>query len=226
MTTMNTPIKVYVPNLPSRTDRKQSIQKQFEGKRLFDVNIVKPVEHTVASTSLWRTFIGIVEQEQHCESDFFIFCEDDHVFTGDFSEEFLLQCIDRARELKADILSGGFSWYDMPVHVSEHLFWVKRFTGMQFTIVFSKFYSTILESDVKGSKVLDLYLSTLSDDILVMSPYISLQHEFGYSDVTKKNNVQGFVDERFDTHRKRLDILRKVRASFEAMTANDARSII
>ncbi len=210
-------INVYVPNLPQREDRKTSILQQFEGKKLYDVNIITPVSHPIASTSLWLTFVDAVRKEAASKTDCFIFCEDDHIFTEDYSDELLEHCIEEAKSLNADILSGGFSWYEMPVQVTGNLFWVKNFTGMQFTVVFGKFYSTILNSDIEGRHTLDLYVSTLSDDILVVSPYISVQKEFGYSDVTTKNNVQGHVDTLFEKSGTTLNILRKVRNTFNNM---------
>ncbi len=88
---------------------------------------------------------------------------------------------------------------------------------MQFTVVYRKFFPTILESDVQGAHTLDLYLSTLSDDILVISPYISVQKEFGYSDVTSKNSTAGRIDALFNERNTTLNILRKVRNTFNNM---------
>lgn len=204
-------INVYIPNLPHRTERKESILKEFSDKGVYRITMVVPENHPVPSASLWKTFVKIVAEEDKSGSEYFIFCEDDHIFTSDYSEPLMLENIRQAQELGADLLSGGFSWYDMPIQISNHLFWVKDFTGMQFTVVYRKFYRTILDSDIHGNHTLDLYLSTLSDDILVMSPYISVQKEFGYSDVTSKNNVGGFVSNYFKKRNQTLNLLRKVK---------------
>lgn len=204
------PIHVYAMNLPSRIDRRESILAQFENKSLFELEIVAPVEHPVASTSLWKSFVRIVSIEKGKDSDFFIFCEDDHSFTNNYSEKFLLESIENARNLGADLLSGGFSWLDTPIRVRKNLFWAKTFTGMQFTIVFKKFYSRILNSDINGNHTLDIYLSTLSHDIFVTFPYISSQREFGYSDVTEKNNSEGRVSSLFNRTERSLTLLNKV----------------
>lgn len=214
---MRRKINVYVPNLPQRTERKTSILQQFDEKELFDVHLVEPLKRATPSTSLWHTFVDIVSKEAKTDADYFIFCEDDHMFTDGYTESLLKSCIEKAQRLGADILSGGFSWYEMPIQVSENLFWVKNFTGMQFTVVYKKFFPTILESDVQGAHTLDLYLSTLSDNILVTSPYISVQKEFGYSDVTSKNNTAGHIEILFRNQDATLNILRKVRNAFNDM---------
>ena len=214
---MRTKINVYGPNLPQRTERKASILQQFAGKDLYDVHLIVPLKRPTPSTSLWHTFVDIVNKEAQTDADYFIFCEDDHMFTDCYSESLLTHCIEEAKSLGSDILSGGFSWYEMPIQVSENLFWVKNFTGMLFTVVYRKFFPTILESDVQGAHTLDLYLSTLSDDILVMSPYISVQKEFGYSDVTSKNSTAGRIDGLFRERNTTLNILRKVRNTFNNM---------
>lgn len=203
-------IHVYAINLPHRIDRKKSIMAQFEDKCLFDLEIVSPIENPVASTSLWRSFVRIVSIEKRKNSDFFIFCEDDHSFTDKYSEKNLLEAIAKAQNLGADLLSGGFSWLDTPIRICGNLFWTKAFTGMQFTIVFKKFYSKILNSDINGNHTLDIYLSTLSDDIFVTFPYISSQREFGYSDVTEKNNSEGRVSSLFNRTERSLTLLNKV----------------
>ena len=92
---------------------------------------------------------------------------------------------------------------------------------MQFTVIFNKFYPVILNSDTVGNKTLDWYLSTLTDDIFVMSPYISVQKEFGYSDVTKKNNEEGYVTGCFDRCNSVLNILRKVKFKYEELGRNE-----
>lgn len=205
-----TPIFVHAINMPNRADRRESILAEFTGKTIFKLNIVNPIKHPIASTSLWRTFVKVVSIENNRNSDYFIFCEDDHFFTDYYSEEMLLESITEAKILNADLLSGGFSWIDRPIKVRRTLFWVRSFTGMQFIVVFKKFYSKILHSDTNESHTLDIYLSTLSDNTFVIYPYISSQREFGYSDVTAENNTEGRIRSLFKHSERKLSILSKV----------------
>jgi hypothetical protein len=206
-------ISVYIPNLPQRTERRASIMEQFGGRNLFDINLVRPVSDKVASNSLWRTFCHIVQKEKEGGSDLFIFCEDDHVFTDEYSDAFLLDRIKEADGMEADMLSGGVSWMRNSLQVRERLFWVEQFNGMQFTVIYKRFYEKILATqyDETQKYISDIFLSTLSDSIFVMFPYISVQKEFGHSDVTEKNNKAGYVESLFEKTEKTLTILKKVR---------------
>lgn len=205
------PISVYIPNLTKRTDRKASIEKQFKNKNEFELNIVQAIEHKIGAFGLWQTFMNIVRNEYNKKSNFFIFCEDDHVFTENYNKEYLFERIIEADFLKADILSGGVSWMMTPIQCSKHLFWLERFNGMQFTIIYSRFYETLIQADTKEGFTTDIKISELSDNIFVMNPYISIQKEFGYSDVTSSNNKKGYVNGLFQTTSNRLRILDKVK---------------
>ncbi|MDE5560241.1 MAG: methyltransferase domain-containing protein [Bacteroidaceae bacterium] len=190
-------ISVYAPNLANRSDRRASLEAQFSGKEEFDLTIVTPVESRCGAWSLWQTFYGIVRQEAAKQSGYFIFCEDDHVFTKDYSFDRLADAISRADALNADILSGGMSWLRTPVQVSDCLFHVECFNGLQFTVVFSRFYETILSYCTEKGHVTDKFISEISGNIFVIYPYISIQTDFGYSDVTPSNNNRGRITEHF-----------------------------
>jgi len=97
------------------------------------------------------------------------------------------------------MLSGGYSWFGNAIQVSERLFWADKFNGMQFTIVFHKFYQSILDADFVESVVTDISLSDITNNKFVMYPFISVQSDFGYSDVTRKNNeIGGMITTYFD----------------------------
>ena len=191
------PINVYVANLEKRKERFESIQKEFANKNEFNLNIVSAIEKKVPAWGLWQTFHRIVEKESYKETPYFIFCEDDHCFTKDYSLDYLDKCIKEAEVYSADILSGGMSWFDTPVQVSDNLFWVSKFNGMQFVIIFARFYERILSSKTDDGYITDLHLSRLSHKIFVTFPYISKQKDFGYSDVTQKNNIEGRIEKLF-----------------------------
>lgn len=82
---------------------------------------------------------------------------------------------------------------------------------MQFTVVFNRFYQSIIDSPLDEWNVTDIFISGLSNNIFVMYPFISIQSEFGYSDVTPKNNNNGFVHELFKKSMDKFDVLQKVR---------------
>lgn len=204
-------INVFAVNLAYRTDRKENIVNQFMDKPEFSLTLVPAIEHANGAYGLWQTVQQIVRSEAEKESEYFILCEDDHTFTEHYSADFLSQSISHADTLGADMLSGGYSCFGNAMQVSKHLFWTDIFNGMQFTIVFRRFYQAILDADFGKSVVTDISLSGITNNKFVMYPYISIQQEFGYSDVTSKNNEVGYVDGLFKNAIQRLYILSKVR---------------
>lgn len=206
---------VYVVNLPQRTDRREHILAQFYDRPEFHVHIKTPVVHAIGAVSLWLTLRDIVKEEKEKDSPYFILCEDDHTFTNAYSAELLEKCIMRADSLQADILSGGVSWFSSAVKTADSLFWIERFTGMQFTVIYNRFYDQLLESAYDDLVVTDFHISEMTQRKLMIYPYISVQSEFGYSDVTKQNNDSGYVEKIFHAAINRFEVLNKVAEHYQ-----------
>lgn len=211
-------ISVYVPNLQERVDRKKSIMHQFKRRSEFILTIVPAIKNKIGAWGLWQTFIKIVEEENKKGSDFFILCEDDHVFTKNYSSQYLFENIVAADDREADLLFGGVSWLQNAIQCTEHLFWLKAFNGLQFTVIYKRFYEKILDSNLAEGYVADFYLSTLSDSMFVMYPFISRQREFGYSDITETNNHEGYINELFRSTSKMLNSLNKVKLFYKSIS--------
>ena len=208
-------ISVYSPNLEERKDRKKSIEFQFKEKQEFSLIIVPAIKHEIGAYGLSKTLIRIVEMECRKRSDFFIFCEDDHVFTKKYNYHYLIESINLANEKKADLLLGGVSCMADPIQCTSHLFWVRVFNGRQFTVVYRRFYEKILNSNLGEGCITDFYLSQLSDNKFVMFPFISKQREFGYSDITRINGQKGHVDKLFFNAEHSLSILNSIRNFYQ-----------
>lgn len=206
---------VYVINMERRIDRRANILNQFELKHEFDLIIEPAIEHKIGSYGLWLTWRRILQREVIVDNDFFIICEDDHIFTENYTFEYFENSINEARNLDADILSGGVSWLTMPIQIRKHLFWLKGFNGLQFVVIFRKFYNTLLDAPYNEKIVADNFISSLTDNIFVIYPFISVQKEFGYSDVTMSNNKRGYVDMLFDGTSEYLRVLDKVACYYE-----------
>ena len=212
---MHKTMDVYVPNLPQRTDRRESIEAQYRGKAEFSLHVLSPVPDPTPTHSLWKTFVQAVKEEYEKGSDYFVFGEDDHVFTDAYSADFLSTCIAEADQLQADTLSGGLGWISTPMQVSKRLFWLYRFNGMQFTVVFKRFYDRILQAaEEENGYTLDWKLSEMSERNYGMFPEISRQQEFGYSDLSVTNARKGFLDESFSGVSDHFVSLNKVRDHF------------
>lgn len=211
-------INVYAANLLRRPDRRASLQKQFAGRSEFALHIVPAVEMDNGAWGLWQTFRQIVAEEAAREdSRYFVFCEADHVFTSAYDAKGLVSCIAEAERLGADVLSGGVSWLSNPVQVSADLFHVDAFNGMQFTVVFRSFYSKFLSYETERGFVLDRFISSLTSRIFVISPFVSVQKEFGYSDVTSRNNEPGRVSALFERTERMLGTLCKVKSFYASL---------
>ncbi|MBF1188317.1 MAG: glycosyl transferase [[Eubacterium] sulci] len=209
-------IPIYCANLPQRTERKMSIIQEFEGRKEFSLHVCSAVLHEVGAVGLWQTFLPIVRLAAQQELPYFIFCEDDHVFTADYDRGALMERIRQAEQLEADVLSGGVSWMKHPIEISSSLFWVEQFNGMQFTVIFQRFYDELLALDeTEDVFALDFKISELSDNIFVMHPFISVQKEFGYSDVTSKNAEKGYVESLFAGTSRKLNMLKRVKAEYK-----------
>jgi len=99
--------RVYVANLEKRTDRKKHIVSEFKNREEFEVGIVPSKEMETGAEGLWETFKAILMREAALESDFFIFCEDDHSFTNAYTLVFFEKRMEEAQKLQADVLMGG-----------------------------------------------------------------------------------------------------------------------
>lgn len=204
-------LSIYAPNIISRNDRKIHLQREFVQKE-YVLNFVPPIVEEYGALSLWLTLQHIIKKKVDRNDDFFIFCEDDHQFTENYDFQLLKDCIQQAEQLNADILSGGVSWFKTGIQISKNLFWIEKFSGLQFTVIFKKFYQKILDvTDFGEHDAADYKISDLTDKKFIIYPFISIQKDFGYSDVTPKNNQEGRVEKLFEDTSGRFAMLKKVR---------------
>nr|WP_295922514.1 hypothetical protein [uncultured Dyadobacter sp.] len=192
-----TAIPTYIINLTERPDRRAHAQEQFESRAEFDCVLVDAERHRIGAVGLWNTIRKIIIEACDRDNDYILICEDDHFFTDHYSKELLFECIEEARLAGADILLGGLSSVHSLFKASRNLIWVEGFTGAQFTIIFSKFFKQILEIEFLDSDSADLKLSQVSTHIYSVYPFISVQKDFGYSDVTLANHIERRVDKLF-----------------------------
>lgn len=204
-------IDTYIINLPQRQDRKAHILQTFADKPEFSMQVIPAITHKTGAVGLWLTLQQIVRNAGP-EKPYILLCEDDHQFTTHYSTDKLFSAINTAHAANADLLLGGVSWFGDVVQIAQQVFWVDQFTGLQFTIIFNRFYQKILEADFFSDDSSDFKLSMLSAGKLLMHPFISTQKEFGYSDVTAKNdNNPGHIDKLFSAAGEKLQHLKTVR---------------
>lgn len=209
---MNTHEKIpaFAINLKSRVDRLKSIHSEFLNHEGFKLEIVEAIEHVNGAIGLWKTIYSIINEAYKRGDKFVLICEDDHVFTRHFDME---DCINRIRECQSigiDVLLGGVSWFEGAIRSTDNLYWVDSFNGTQFMIVFREFFQKFLAMPIEDCLSVDMAISYATNHLMVIYPFISIQREFGYSDVTDFNNKAGYVEAIFEASKNKFDVLDKV----------------
>lgn len=179
----HTMIPTYIINVKERHDRLAHMRNEFKGRPQFALNIIEAVVHQSGAKGLWLSVLMIIEQAKSKGENYVLICEDDHQFTGNFNEVEFEKFLIETDQKKGDILLGGVHWFNSTFEVGEKLFWVDKFTATQFLVIYSRFFDTLLKSDFLDTDDLDLKISTLTDHKFVIYPFISVQKEFGYSDI-------------------------------------------
>ncbi|WP_223583898.1 hypothetical protein [Sphingobacterium sp. GVS05A] len=208
-------IPVFAINLNKRLDRKNHIINQFDSREEFELKIITAIEHDIGAIGLWKTMRKIVLQAKISQQKYIIICEDDHTFTVSYVKNVLFEAIKKGEGLCADLLLGGISHFDDAVEFDKGIFWINGFTGTQFFVMFQRFYDIFLNLRLNSHDNIDLSMSSVSTNIYCMYPFISVQREFGYSDITKKNEKLGVVDEYFIKSERRLKTLSFLKELFK-----------
>lgn len=205
-------IPTYIINLKSRPDRLKHILSQFVAKPEFDTHVIEACTHEIGAVGLWKTVRKIVKTAKENEDDVIIIVEDDHIFTEHYDRDFLIKNILEAAEQGCDILSGGIGGgFSHAVPINKNRYWINHFWCTQFIVVYAKFFEQILEANFKDTDTADDFLSELTANKMVLYPFISIQKDFGYSDVTRSNNeLAGNITQHFKSADERLAIYQKV----------------
>jgi len=204
-------IRTHIINLPEREDRRTHTMHEFEGKMAFDVHIFPTISHKRGAVGLWRSIVHIVSDAKQHGEDAVLICEDDHVFTPVYDESRFTDALFRAAGYGAQLLLGGIGNFRNAVPLDDELVWVDWFWCTQFMVVFSSAYDDILQADFNEEKdVADEFLSSILSNKLVFVPFISEQHDFGYSDVTMSNNRHGTITQHFERAAHKMKAYRRV----------------
>ena len=188
-------IPTYVINLPERTERLEHIMKEFEGRDEFDITIVPACRHDIGAIGLWLSIRKILTMAlENDDDDVIIICEDDHQFTEAYSKETLIRNIVEAHLQGAALLAGGIGHFTQIIPLTRERFWIDSFWSTQFLVLFKKSFSHILSREFDDTVTADDFLSEIIDEKMVIFPFISIQKDFGYSDISKRNEVRETPD--------------------------------
>ena len=208
-------IPVYIINLERRRDRRAYMAEHFGHYPEFKPHFFNAIDDPVPAVGLYKSLHSIVSIAQQRDFPYVIICEDDHKFTDIYNRDLFFDYIDRAKSYSADVFLGGVSWFDCGVLVEEDLYWLKDFTGTQFLVIYSSFYQRILDTPFSQDDIIDAWMGNLADNIFIAVPMISVQCDFGYSDVTPKNNTIGRVDELFKISTTKWQTIKEVTAHIQ-----------
>lgn len=215
---MNDKIPLYIINLKKRNERKKNIYREFHGRNEFNYHIIQAHDHKIGAIGLWDSIREILQNIINNKGEFVILCEDDHQFTIEYSRQLLCQYIEEAKLLNADILSGGISGFTSAIQVSTNLYWVEKFSGLQFTVIFRKIFQRIIDVDFGSEDAADYKMCELTENKFFIYPFISVQKDFGYSDVTPGNNQNDHVGDAFKRSSDKVQILKSVSLFYENCT--------
>lgn len=216
-----TSITTYIINLPERRDRKSWITSQFQDKPEFDIRFVDACLHEIGAVGLWQSICKIVQRAEKEDDDVILICEDDHTFTPFYLRERFMRQVWQAGIIGAQVLFGGIGGFGDLVPIRDDIYWVDWVWCTQFMVVFKKAYATILSAKFTNSDVADEFLSKILHYKFVISPYISIQKDFGYSDVTIKNNVAGNIGNFFKNSSHSASLLRQAALRYNVMKSKE-----
>ena len=200
-------IPTYVINLKERTDRLAHIIEQFYNKPEFDLHIIEACKHDVGALGLWESIVKIIKEVKEGEDDVIIICEDDHIFTEHYNKQYLMQNIIDAAGQGVELLSGGIGGFNNAVPITENRYWIDSFWSTQFIVLYRSIFKKILDEEFQNSDTADGTFSELTSQKMVLYPFISIQYDSGYSDVTNSNDkVKGLVTRLFEDADKKMNI--------------------
>jgi GR25 family glycosyltransferase involved in LPS biosynthesis len=218
-------IPTYVINLKDRADRLDHIQQQFIDKPEYEVTVFEAIPHLVGAIGLWESTVNIVKLAQQRDLEYVLICEDDLQFTENYSLKNLRRCITKAYTQECDVLLGGIHWFNSALKIAPSLVWIDIFTATHFMIVFRSFYNIVLEASFGPDDSSDLKIAELTENKLVIYPFIVTQKEFGYSDITPQHSEPGYVNRLFNDVSQILKQLNNVRAFYKSIPVIESDSV-
>lgn len=211
-------IPTYVINLPDRIDRRKSIESEFKDKAEFELHIVEAIKHPIGAVGLWKSITSIIrEVVQKGEDDVIIICEDDHIFTENYQRDKFLDQVMRGAQLGTQILFGGIGGFGKAVPIEPELFWIDWNWCTQFMVIYQPAFDKILNARFTKKDVADEFLGKIIPNKVVIYPFISIQKDFGYSDVTKGNEKVGQIGKYFDDADLRLKTYERIVQKYDIM---------
>ncbi|PPL03154.1 hypothetical protein [Parapedobacter indicus] len=171
----NLSIPLYIIN---NNDHREAVSliEQFKNRKEFQSPIGNKSFVQGDDLEYWRAIVEIVSLATRNDDDVIVICHTEHVFTKYYDNVSFIQAIVRAHFLRSKIVLGGiYGDFSNIIFVDNNLFWVDRYVGSQFLVIFRSFFETLLlNSSFSKTDTVDAKLSSLTSNKLVLYPMISL----------------------------------------------------
>lgn len=202
---------IYIRNLMEQEERLEPLLRQFRGEE-FDINLIGTNTCIVDEVKFWNSIKKSLKSQVKKAEDFIIVCGSIHQFTSEYSHELLINSIESAKTMNAHILAGGISAFSSAIQVSENLFWVEKFSGLQFIIIFKKFFKIFLNSEFRKGDVVDYRLCSLTNSKYFIYPFISIERDTSHFDLTFRNNTKNKKSKTLKQCRTKVRAIKQVAA--------------
>ena len=193
------PYPISCINLEKRKDRKQHVCHEFKNRPEFLLYFTKAIEHKNGNIGLWESIVSIIKKHDFSEYKYLYICEDDILFTSQYSAQKLESIIQEMDKFNLELVIGGSTGgFSETRKLSSNLIWVDRFYSNHFLIVSESLAQRILKLEYRGEKPVDHILSDLTEFKAICVPFLAIQKNFNYSDITLQNqNYPDDVGKRF-----------------------------
>jgi hypothetical protein len=159
-------IPTYIIHHAEDINQKTVTLQEFSNKSEFDIKNTDAISWPAAVCEIAATAIA-------AEYEIIILCKTAHRFTMQYSRSFLIQNILEAHRQRADILCGGIERFTYAVPITKNRYWIDRFNGAGFIVLFKKIFPALLHAGSGEWKTLDNLLSKATPNKMVLYPFIS-----------------------------------------------------
>ncbi len=203
-------IQTYILHPQLRTDIRQRVLSQFKNKTEFNIHIVEYTQEPGKAFGLWQSILNIINNITSKEDEYIVLCGEDHQFTRSYSSSSLFSCIELAQKNDVDLISGGPGLVTTILPVSESLYWMENFTELRFTIIFRKFFSTILAAEFGENDSVDAVLSFLTQNKFFMHPFISSRYNAESADTLLLDTADADAKDAYINCAQNIETINKV----------------
>jgi len=153
---------------------KKKVRAEFKGKSEFKFISDFPYAGDNKPKRFWDNLKLAVTKAIAENHDYLIICLDSHEFSESYNFIDFQKNIAVAKSKNVDILLGGVYRMKNPIKISDTLFWIDDFRGIQFTIIFKRFFKSVLDVSLNDKDDRDVHkFSSLTKNKMILYPFIS-----------------------------------------------------